>query len=137
MYLIQGGCHCGNITYQAEIANAPSSYAPRACDCKLCTSHAASYISDSHGTLTITVNDENNVSKYRQGSKIAYFLICKKCGVMTGVCYEENGRIYGSINTRSTDNQASFGAVQVAQLTQLTDEERIARWKNIWFSNVD
>lgn len=136
MHIIQGGCHCGNISYVAEMSNEPSTYKPRACDCKLCKSHGALYASDKNGTLTITIKDEEKLSKYRQGSRIADFIICKICGVMTGVCYNENGLIYGSINIRSAQEYSAFGESQAAHLTQLTNEERIKRWKDIWFSNV-
>lgn len=136
MHKIPGGCHCGNISYVAEFPNEPSSYIPRACDCKLCSSHGASYTADNKGTLLIKIKNTNDVSKYRQGSQIAEFLICKICGVMIGVCYEENGSIYGAINIRSTHEYHAFGKSHSAHLTQLTDEERIKRWKKLWFTNV-
>ena len=136
MHIIQGGCHCGNISYATEFPNEPSSYTPRVCDCKLCSSHGATYAADNNGTLSVKIRNKNNVSKYRQGSRIAEFLICKICGVMIGVCYEENGSIYGAINIRSAHDYRAFGKSHLAHLTQLTDEERIKRWKKLWFSNV-
>lgn len=136
MHAVQGGCHCGNITYVAEFTNGLSKYTPRACDCRFCMSHGASYASDSRGTLTISIKNESDVSKYRQGSRVADFIICRKCGIMTGVCYEENGRIYGTINVKSTDACDAFNRSHVAYLEQLNEEERIMRWKNYWFANV-
>lgn len=136
MPIIQGGCHCGNISYVAEFSNELSSYTSRACDCNLCSSHGAKYTADINGTLSIKIKKNNDVSKYRQGSRIAEFLICKICGVMIGVCYEEEGSIYGAINIRSTEEYRAFTKSNPAHLTQLTDEERINRWKKLWFSNV-
>ena len=136
MNIIQGGCHCGNISYVAEFPKQLSVYNPRACDCKFCSSHAAAYASDRRGSLRIKIINDLEVSKYRQGSRIADFLICKKCGIMTGVCYEESGRIYGSINIRSTSEYDAFGDSQSLHLTQSSDEARIKRWKDNWFSNV-
>lgn len=136
MHRVKGGCHCGNISYVAELPHAPSSYTPRFCSCELCTSHGASYVSDKNGTLSIKIKDPDEVSRYQQGSRIADFLICRKCGVMTGVCYEENGVVYGSINIRSDREYDTFGEGEVAHLTQQSDEKRIRRWKAIWFSNV-
>ncbi|MES9828365.1 MAG: hypothetical protein ABW201_08885 [Candidatus Thiodiazotropha sp.] len=133
---IHGGCHCGNITYEIELPNALETYNPRECDCKLCTTHGASYVSDKNGTLNIKIKNNEYVSKYRQGSRIADFIVCKKCGVMTGVCYEEGGVIYGSVNIRATREYGEFGKGQVAHLTELSDKERIARWKDLWFSNI-
>jgi hypothetical protein len=103
MHTIKGGCHCGSISYSAEIPNAPSKYSPRECNCKYCSSHGASYVSDKKGKLTISIKDSHEISKYRQGSRIADFLVCRTCGVMTSVCYEENGQIYASINIRSAN----------------------------------
>ncbi len=136
MYSIQGGCHCGNISYVAEFTKELATYSPRACDCNLCTSHAASYVSDRNGSLKIFIKKESDVSRYRQGSRIADFLICKNCGVMIGVCYEENGCVYGSINIRSTGASVVFSESRIAQLAILSDEERINRWKKYWFANV-
>ena len=76
------------------------------------------------------------LSKYRQGSKIADFLICKNCGVLVGVCYEEQGCIYGSVNTKAIQGGNDFGESQIISPKQLTDVERIKRWKELWFSNV-
>ena len=136
MHIIKGGCHCGNISYVAEITNEPSTYTPRACDCQLCTTHGASYIADKKGSLRIKIKNESELSKYRQGSKIADFLICKNCGVMVGVCYEEQGCIYGSVNTKSIQVSNNFGESKVISPKQLTDVERIKRWKDVWFSNI-
>ena len=136
MNKVLGGCHCGNVTYMAEIPNDISMYNPRSCDCDLCTSHAASYASDSNGTLTIKIKNNAEVSRYRQGSRIADFIICKKCGVLTNVLFDEKGIIYGSINVRSAREFEKFGEGKVAHLVQLDDKARIKRWKEIWFSNV-
>lgn len=133
---VQGGCHCGNISYVAEFTNELDTYKPRLCDCKLCTSHGASYASDRNGKLAISIRNDSDVSRYRQGSKIADFLICKICGIMIGVYYEEDGSVYGSINTRSANEFSAFGEGQVAHLAQLSDEDRINRWKQYWFADV-
>lgn len=135
MHIIEGGCHCGNIAYRAELPEALSTYVPRACDCRLCTSHGAAYVSDRAGALAISINVEGDVSRYRQGSRIADFLICRKCGVLVAVCYEDGGRRYGSINVRSAP-MSDFGEIQTVTLTHMTDEERIRRWKTLWFADV-
>ena len=88
MHVVEGGCHCGNISYTAEFPKELDSYIPRACDCKFCKSHRASYASDKNGKLLAKIKYENEVSRYRQGNRIADFLICKICGVMSGV-FEE------------------------------------------------
>ncbi len=136
MHTVQGGCHCGNITYVAEFTKDLSTYTPRACDCNLCASHGAAYASDRNGSLKICIRDRQNVNMYRQGSRIADFIICKQCGVLTGACYKEEGRTFGSINVRSSNAYNDFNEGQSAQLEQLSDEERIERWKRYWFTNI-
>lgn len=137
MPTIKGQCHCGNISYVAEFSNAPSTYPPRLCDCEFCTSHNAAYTSDPHGSLTIHIQNSDQLIRYRQGSKIADFIICKSCGVLTNVVYEENNRIYASVNISTSDDPASFGCGKSAQLMRLSDKERITRWKDYWFQNVE
>jgi hypothetical protein len=134
---LSGGCHCGNISFQIEFANDASSYSPRACDCDFCNKHGATYISDKNGLLTITIDNESSLSRYRQGSGIAEFLLCKGCGVLVGVVYEEAGQIYGSINSKSINHNTDFGKELVVSPKRLNDSERIERWKDLWFSKVE
>ncbi len=131
-----GGCHCGNIALEMEITGKPDSYNPRACDCDFCRKHAASYVSDPHGKLVILVKNETNLSKYRQGSGIADCLVCNICGVLVGVCYEEHGRLYATVNRKTVVNSTDFGAETVVSPRTLNDQDKIQRWKNAWFSDV-
>jgi hypothetical protein len=94
------------------------------------------YASDKNGKLSLAINNKRDVEKYRQGSRIADFLVCRNCGVMTGVCFEQDGCVYGSINIRSSVEYGMFGDSKEIRLTQLSDEERIKRWKENWFSWV-
>ncbi len=55
---------------------------------------------------------------------------------MTNACYEESGRLYGVINVRSADDYTAFGESRIAHLVELSDEERIDRWKKYWFPDV-
>jgi hypothetical protein len=136
MHIVKGGCHCGNISYIAEFSDNLINYIPRACDCTLCRRHGAAYTSDKDGSLTIKIINDSQVIRYRQGSRIADFLICKNCGILTNVCYYENDHIYASINIRSSDEYDLFGHSQRVHLTKLCDEVRIKRWKDHWFSDV-
>jgi len=131
-----GGCHCGNITFEMEVAGKPASYNPRACDCDFCLKHAASYVSDPGGKLIIMVENEANLSRYRQGSGIADFLVCKICGALVGVCHGEHERLYAAINSKTVENAADFGPETAVSPKTLNNQDRVQRWKNSWFSNV-
>ncbi len=136
LFKINGGCYCGNISYVAELSNFPSSYIPRSCDCDFCTSHGISYISDSKGKLVLGIKSEQEINRFKQGSGIADFLICKNCGVMVGACYEEDECLYGAINSKSIKGNKKFGESQSVSPKKLKDLDKVTRWKEIWFSNV-
>ena len=136
MYKLLGGCYCNNVTFEMKMTGELGSYEPRACDCDFCSKHGASYVSDTNGKLTIFVKDDSNLSKYKQGSGIADFLICKTCGVLVGACYEEQGQLYAAINSKAIDEIATLGPERVVSPKLLSDEEKIQRWKEIWFSDA-
>ncbi len=93
-------------------------------------------MSDAKGKLFITVKSKNAVSRYKQGSGICDFLICRNCGVLTNVVYEEGCDTFGSINARSIGSHVTLGQAEAAHLVELSDVERIQRWKTIWFPGV-
>lgn len=131
-----GSCHCGTLRVLAALPQELARYAPRACDCRYCTQHAAAYLSDPEGTLRIEVADSTAVNRYRQGSGIADFWICKRCGVLGLVSYEENDTIYATINYRILDISAESATPIAVSPQQLDDSERVARWKKLWFNRV-
>ena len=136
MHHASGGCHCKNITFKIETTEEFETHEPRACDCEFCTKHSASYISDPKGSLKIVVTNKNDLKKYKVGSGVADFLICNECGVFVSVCYEEQGRIYASINSKTVDKKTNFGGEVVVSPKQLDDVDKIKRWKDIWFADV-
>lgn len=136
MYRANGGCHCGNVRLDIELTREPGSYHPRACDCDFCSKHGAAYLSDPQGALTIRVRDAPNTAYYRQGSSLAECLICKNCGVLVGVVYRNEGRVYGAVNVKAVEARSSFAAEQPVSPKVLPGAEKIARWRSIWFSNV-
>jgi len=109
---------------------------PRACDCDFCRKHGAAYISDPQGSVRIQVKDAQQLGKYRQGSGIAECLICRNCGVLVGVVYVDNRRLYAGINCKVIDGNPGFAeAVPVSPKT-LPDDEKVGRWKDLWFADV-
>lgn len=137
MHKLEGSCHCGNIKIEVALIHAPNEYIPRACDCEFCRKHGASYISDPDGSLVIKVRDERLLKKYRQGSGTAEMLICTNCGVLVGGAYRAEGRVFAAINTKIIDGSTTFGESQSVSPKALSSEEKIVRWKKLWFSNVN
>lgn len=132
----EGGCHCGNIVFTMETVDPPGECNPRACDCDFCLKHAASYVSDPRGKLAISVKDESGLSRYRQGDRIADFLVCGNCGVLVAVCYEENGRLFATVNSRAVAGRDAFGETKTVSPKKLGGQEKIERWKSVWFGGV-
>lgn len=136
LHELSGSCHCGNLSFKMQITDEPISYATRSCNCAFCCKHGASYLSDKDGKLTIHIIDRNNLQKYRQGSQLADFLLCKQCGVLIGVYCEIQGNIFASINSKTIDGNIMFRESKIVSPQQLPDTERVHRWREIWFSDV-
>jgi len=119
-----------------EIAHEPGTYHPRACDCDFCRKHGAVYVSDQEGSLAIRIRDARNTGYYRQGSGLAECVFCRKCGVLVGALYREDGRVYGVINAKIVEGGTIFGAEQITSPKALSDAQKTKRWQDIWFSQV-
>lgn len=131
---LHGSCHCSNIRLFVGLSCAPQDYQPRACDCDFCQKHGAAYISDAAGSLTIEWREEPG--RYRHGSRSAEFLFCRQCGVLVAVTHEADGRLFAALNVRALDADPGFAAQAPASPQQLPPEQRIERWKKLWFADV-
>ena len=137
MHKLEGSCHCGNIKIEVALIRAPNEYIPRACDCEFCRKHGASYISDPAGSLVIKVRDAQLLNNYHQGSGTAEMLICANCGVLIGGAYRAEGHVFVAINTRTIDGNTTFGESQSVSPKVLSSDEKVVRWRKLWFSNVN
>lgn len=134
-YRLQGGCHCNNIRVTIELPKPLGEYRPRACDCAFCRKHGASYVSDPQGALRIELEAPQRLGRYRQGNEIAECLFCANCGVLVGICYRENGRLYAAVNSAVLDG-AGFGEKIPVSPGALDASDKVRRWKELWFSDV-
>lgn len=134
---IESRCYCGKITLKIKLSLPPETYSPRACDCSFCTRHGASYVSDPEGSLRIFYQTEKDLKLYRQdkSDKLAQMVMCSHCGVLMGVIYNESDKIWGAINSRATDH--SFGDMVIVSPKKLSGPEKIQRWKQVWFKDVE
>ncbi len=133
---INGGCQCGNVTVEAELSGAFETYNPRVCDCEFCSKHSAAYLSDAQGSLVIAIANESDVSRYRQGSKTAEFIVCKQCGVLVAICHRTSEALFATLNVRALDRKFEFGREQPVSPKQLASDEKAKRWRALWFSKV-
>lgn len=135
MFECKGNCHCGNIQVTLQLSDTPQNYSPRTCDCDFCLKHAASYISDSNGSIVFEVNHKDQLGKYRQGSNSADFLFCKTCGILAGVVYEDGDQKFSAINSRILE-PLKFKPEVFVSPKKLKADEKTNRWKQVWFSQV-
>ena len=55
---------------------------------------------------------------------------------MVSVTYTDKGEVYAGLNSKTLDNRDLLAPSQVASPKLLSSEEKIKRWKEIWFPNV-
>jgi hypothetical protein len=73
---------------------------------------------------------------YRQGNSLAECLICRNCGVMVGVIHRSDDRVIGAVNVKAIEGGTNFAAAQAVSPKLLSGQEKIARWRDIWFPKV-
>lgn len=133
---VSGGCYCGNIRLTVTLSRDPPAYHPRACDCDFCRKHGAAYVSDPQGELRIRIAEAGQVNRFRQGSNTAEMLLCRQCGVLVGALYQEEDRLFGTLNAHVLDCRTSFGPEQSVSPRLLAADQRVQRWRDVWFANV-
>ena len=134
---LHGSCHCGRLQLDFRSALAASVLQPRACDCSFCRKHGAAWVSDPDGELCITELDADALGEYRQGAELARFLLCRNCGVLVAVMFEQEAVRYAAVNAGCLDPGAILGATAPVSPQRLAPEEKTARWKKLWMTRVE
>lgn len=128
--LIEGHCHCGNLSFLMKTRHALDELPMRACDCNFCRRHGARCTSDPAGEVVFRVRDPAKLSRYRFGLETADFLICDVCGVYAGAFIEVEGQQRATVNLNLTTlDTRRAGSVDYAG--ESIDERiarRLARW---------
>ncbi|MBF7731691.1 aldehyde-activating protein [Pseudomonas sp. N040] len=116
-----------------ELASAPGTYCPRACDCSFCRRHEAAYLSDPKGRVVIRTETAANLNIARQGAELAEFLFCAACAQLLGAHWQDGAQHYACVNAQALFARESLGNVVAASPGQLSAEQKIERWKALWF----
>lgn len=137
MNQLSGSCHCGNVEFTLFTQQSADALVPRRCSCSMCRRHGASYVSDPDARLALRYRDRSLLSLYRFGHGTAQWVICARCGVLTAVLSEIEGRLRAVVRVQSMVDHA-FPAPEVA--TDFESEsitERLGRRARTWIGTVD
>ena len=135
--LIQGSCHCGNISFELAWEPDPAEIPARACSCSFCTKHGGVWTSNPTASLKVGVREPSLVSKYSFGTCTAVFHICSRCGIVPVVTSLIDDKLYAVVGVNAFDNvdpsllrraQASFEGEDVGP--------RLTRRRRNWIADV-
>lgn len=96
-----GGCHCGALEFRYDTAVPAAAWSVRACQCSFCRTHAALTTSDPAGSLAFQATESSLLQRYRFGSGVTDFLICRSCGVYVGATSSDATGRFGVVNVRT------------------------------------
>lgn len=137
--LIDGSCHCGNISFTLDWQSMPTEIPARACGCSFCVKHGGVWTSNPKGALKIKVQDPQRVSRYMFGTRTAEFHVCSNCGIVPVVTSEITGHIYAVVNV-NTFNGVDSALLSRSPLGSFDGEgtdTRLARRARNWISKVE
>src|SRR5687767_8916395 len=99
--LIQGKCHCGNLSFSLTWEPDPAEIPARACGCSFCTKHGGVWTSNPAGALEVAVKHPSLVSKYTFGTRTAEFNICSLCGIVPVVTSRIEDCLYAVVSVNA------------------------------------
>ena len=135
--LIDGGCHCKNLSFVLDWPGAPPDIAARVCGCSFCIKHGGVWTSNPGAKLSVTMRGADVASKYSFGTETATFYVCARCGAVPIVTSEIAGRLYAVVNVNTFEN---FDPARVRRLSADFEGEelqsRLARRQKNWIADV-
>lgn len=134
---IQGGCHCGNISYRYTVNKSLPELSVRICECSFCARQGAIYTSEPDAKLVVTITSEADIRRYQFASKATQFIFCVKCGVMPLSVFEHDDITYALINIRTADINISELSVRTVSYATESVAEALARRKASWIAHVE
>lgn len=133
---LRGKCDCKNIEFDLSVSFPIEGFSPRACDCNFCLQHKISYISDAQGKADVQIHNPSLIRLVKQGHELAHFLTCQGCQSVICALYTEEKKTYAAFNTDLILNKDQFAQPLSVSPKKLTAEEKVNRWKQLWFPDV-
>ena len=136
--LINGKCHCGNLSFSLTWEPDPAEIPVRACTCSFCVKHGGIWTSNPGGALKVVVKDPSLVSKYAFGTRTAEFHTCARCGIVPVVTSRIEGRLYAVVSVNAFEGvDPSLLRRSSANFDGERQESRLARRARNWIGNVE
>ena len=135
--LIEGTCHCGNISFTLDWPGEAAEIPARACGCTFCVKHGGVWTSNPKGTLSARIRNPARANRYAFGTRTATFHVCSECGSVPFVTSAIDGHEYAVVNVNMFENidparlrkgAADFEGEDMAS--------RLARRKRNWIPEV-
>lgn len=135
--LIEGKCHCGNISFSLDWPGENINIPARACGCTFCTKHGGVWTSNPEATLRVRVRDSHASSEYCFGTKTATFHVCSRCGAVPFVSSEIENRLYAVVNVNTFEGiDRSLVRREASNFDGEDIESRLSRRTRNWIGNV-
>jgi hypothetical protein len=136
--LINGSCHCGNISFALDWQPEPTVIPARACGCSFCVKHGGVWTACPTGRLRVTVRQPERVRRYEFGTKTAQFHVCTNCGIVPVVTSEIESRLYAVVSVNAFDDvDASRLERKPASFDGESQGDRLARRQRHWTGDVE
>ena len=135
--LINGRCHCGNISFTLDWKATPAEIPARVCSCTFCVKHGGVWTSAPGGALRIAIEDDSLVSRYAFGTRTAEFHVCERCGVVPLVTSRIDGKLYAVVSVNAFEGVAPA----LLKRTPMSfdgegADSRLARRQRSWIADV-
>jgi hypothetical protein len=134
---LRGSCHCGNVEFTLFTEKSADELVPRRCSCSMCRRHGASYISDPAARLALQYRDQSLLSVYGLGHRTSQWIICSRCGVLTAVLCEIEGRLRAVVRVQSMVAHAFLAPEIPTDFEAESVADRLGRRTRTWIGTVD
>ncbi len=135
--LIQGSCHCGNISFRLAWEPEPTEIPARACSCTFCQKHGGVWTSCPTGALEVSVRHPSLHSRYAFGTKTADFHVCSQCGAVPVVTSTIDGNTYAVVSVNALEGvDPTLLSRSPASFDGEDTVSRLARRKKGWIPSV-
>ncbi|MGE0701116.1 MAG: GFA family protein [Hyphomicrobiaceae bacterium] len=134
MTTLTGGCHCRNIKVEYETSVAPEDAKPRACQCSFCRQHQSRAVSDPGGSLHITVDKPELLSRYTFAMKSIEFLVCRECGVYVAGFMADplDDKGYATLMVSALDERQRYPLPSPTVYDAEDKDARTTRRRKVW-----